>query len=385
MQGKTKLPKIEMEFRKTARAILKKMDLEQERDALLSVSDPIDQRSQEVIEVANIRMALAEEIKSVLDQLVVAKSKNDQERLKKAQKNLMDEFTSLPELGVTFDEWMEALSQKLVKKSAGRPPIPFEVNLIRARELASRSFKNYVSLSNNLGNPRSIDDKTLKHPLSEKDMLDLYAKVTANMGKDSNDELGVIDSEIRKLDAKIHYITSGEAQRERDEKLRHAKYSSNGTRLGRPFEPLDAILARYESEKEGLEEKRERLESKLPAIQKMARRIKIEEDKLRDLRRLIKEKGWDPRRDSRDEMPYGKIMTEIEGLITKLKQMKITAETGSEKAAERKSEREVERRIIMQQELNRQHERDEIIRKSISSKSDLQEGVDKLMEDIGGI
>lgn len=385
MQGKSKLPKIEMEFRNTARAILKKMDIEQERDALLSLSDEMDQRSQEVLEVANIRMDLAKEIKSVLDQLFKAKSKSEQASLKEAQKNLMDEFMSLPELGSTFDEWMEAVENDLVKRSAGRPPIPFEVNLIRAQELAETSVNNYVELSNKLGNPRSFDDKTLRHPLDEKDMLDLYSKVTANMGKESNDELGVIDSDIRKLDVKINYITSGEAQRDRDEKLRHAKYSSNGTRLGRPFEPLDETLARYESEKEALEEKRERLESKLPTIQKMARRIKIEEDKLRDLRRLIRNKGWDPRRDSRDEMPYGEIITEIEALIAKLKDMKSRAESESGKADQRKSEREVERRITMQKELNRQHERDEMLRKSISSKGDLQEGVDKLMKEIGSI
>lgn len=384
MQGKSKLPKIEMEFRNTARSILKKMDFEQEQKALLSVVDEKDERSKEVLEVSQIRMSLAEEIKIVLDKLVATKSKDEQARLKEAQKNLMDEFMSLPELGSTFDEWMEAVDQGLVKRSAGRPPIPFEVNLIRARELAQSAMANYIKLSNELGNPKTLDDPSLRHPLSEKDMLDLYARVTANMGKDSNDELGVIDAEIRKLDSKIHYITSGEAQRDRDEKLRHAKYSSNGTRLGRPFEPLDETLARLEGEKEALEEKRERLESNLSTIEKMARRIKIEEDKLRDVRRLIRSKGWDPRKDSREGMPYGDILSETEAMIAKLKDMKKTAESGSKKADQRKAEREIERRIVMRNELNREHEREESIRKSIAEKGDLEEGVDQLVKDIVG-
>lgn len=385
MQGKSKLPKIEMEFRRTARAILKKLDFEQEREALLSISDQGDARSQEVIEVAEMRMALAEEIKLVLDKLVAAKNKEEQARLKEAQKNLMEEFMSLPELGSTFDEWMEAINKGIVKKSAGRPPIPFEVNLIRAQELAKKSMASYIDLSNQLGNPVSIDDPSLHHPLNEKDMLNLYSKVTANMGKESHDELGVIDAEVRKLDARINYIKSGEAERERDEKLRKAKYSSKGTRLGRPFEPLEDILARLESEKESLEEKKERLEAKLPVVDMIARRIKVTEDQMRDVRASIRKQGWDPRKDSRKDMPYGDILTELEDRVSQYKEAKRKAEQGADAANKRKAERAVERLLVMEEEVNRQNDRDQDIRKKMNPKgklNHLQEGVDDLVKEI---
>lgn len=384
MQGKTKLPELENEFRKTARAILKKRELEEEFEALLAISDEaVDSPYQQaILEVADIRMDLAEDIKKVIDQISATKSKAEKADLREAQKELMDEMGALPDLGTTFEDWEEMEAEGGLKKSVGRPPVPFEVNLIRAREDAEVSFEKYQKMSKKEGNPSSIEDKSIRHPIPENVMIQIYQNVTQNMGKDSRDELGVLDSEIRKLDAKIDHIISGEEEREREEKLSHAKYSSKGTRLGRPFQPIDEMLAKYESERESLETKRNELTSKLSAFEQMDRRIKLHEDKIRDLRRVIRAEGWDPKKDSRDSMPFGEDLNRLELEVQKLRLLKKDAEKRVETVPDKRAERDIKRRIIMQNELMRQHDRDEKSGKKDKSES-IAEGLDQLEREIG--
>lgn len=386
MQGKAKLPEVEREFRNASRAVLKQQELEEEFDALLSLSeeDKATEYGQAVLEVADIRMDLAGDIKQVIDDLAKAKSKAEKSEFREAQKNLMEEFVALPDLGATFEDWEELADQGGIKRSVGRPPVPFEVNLIRSREDASQALEKYQKVSKKAGNPESLEKNGVHHPIPLEEMLQLYKEVTKNMGKSANDELGVLDTEIRKMEARIEHITSGEAQRERDEKLKSAKYSKRGTRLGRPFEPLEDLLQKYESEKMEMEEKRERLESKLPPLEKMDRRIKIQEDQARDLRRLIRSEGWDPRSDDREGMPHGDVLQRVELEIKKLKELRQKTEEGVSSASDKRADRDIKRRLIMQEELNRQHERDRQFR-SGNAKEDLSEGLDQLAKEVGTI
>ena len=386
MQGKSKLPEVEREFRNASRALLKKQELEEEFDALLSLTEDEKETEygQAVLEVAEIRMDLAADIKTAIDDLAKAKSKADKTEKREAQKNLMEEFVALPDLGATFEDWEELVEQGGIKRSVGRPPVPFEVSLLRAREDAEQALGKYKRAAKKHGFPESLEDKSLNHPIPLDQMLELYKKATKNMGKSSNDELGVLDAEIRKMEARIEHITSGEAQREREEKLKSAKYSSRGTRLGRPFEPLEELLEKYETEKAEMEAKREKLESKLPPLEKMDRRIKIQEDQARDLRRLIRAEGWDPRSDDRDSMPYGDVLNRVELEIKKLKELRKKTESGVASAPDKRAEREIRRRVIMQEELNRQHEKDRQFR-SGNAKEDLSEGLDQLAKEVGTI
>lgn len=384
MQGKTKLPKVEKEFRNASRAVLKKRELEDEFEALLSLSD--DEKDTEygqaILEVADLRMDLAADIKRIIDRSASTSSKAERAELRSAQKDLMDEFIALPDLGGTFEDLQELGDQGGVKRSVGRPPVPFEVNLLRAREDAEASLKKYHDVSVKEGSPVSLEDKSLRHPLPLGKMLELYQAVTRNMGKEGRDELGVLDTEIRKLDAKIDHIISGDEEREREEKLKHAKYSRKGTRLGRPFEPIDELLAKYEAEKSALEARRDDLESTLTPIEKMDRRIKLHEDKIRDLRRVIRAEGWDPKRDDRDSMPFGKDLERVEIELKKLKELRLKAERGLEVATDKRAEREIKRRLVMQEELMRQHERDNQSGRRDSRES-INEGLDQLEKEIG--
>lgn len=384
MKGKTKLPPVEREFRDAARSILKYRELEDEFKALLGIDDSSvsAEYREELIEVSDLRMDIAKEIKDIIDAIVSTKSKDEKTKLRKSQKELMDELSNLPDIGTTFSDWEELESSGNLKRSVGRPPVPFEVNLLRSKEEADVSWEKYLKVSKESGNPASLEDSDLSHPIPIGKMIALYKEATKNMGRSSRDELGYIDSEIRKLNARIDHIVSGEEEREREEKLKKAKYSSKGTRLGRPFEPIEDVLERYKREKAALENKRSELESKLTPFERMERRIKVQEDKIRDLRKKIRAEGWDPKKDSVESMPYGEELRAMEDKVQSLRAVKAKAEKSSENIADKRAEREIKRRLIMQEELMRQHERDQESKGS-TKKDSVVEGLDQLEKEIG--
>lgn len=285
-RGRPALPMITKAKRWAILSIKNYNEIKSEYDLMLNISprDKATGRANDVMQAAESRMVVSHEIES-LNTLISGMSKSDgslQElnSLKRKRSAKYNEYNSLPEVGYTFSEWLNAPSSQL-KKELGRPKLSIETKLIRAE-----AEKNAALLFLN-----SILSDEGKEAVSEEniDSLGDSEHTHVEVGRPRLDNIGILDRKLKKIQDKIEHITSGKAAAEQEEKLKSAKRSAKtGKILGRPFENIDERLLSLREKEESIISEIQLLEFDLDEKGRVERELKITRDKLREHKSYMK-------------------------------------------------------------------------------------------------
>lgn len=186
-------------------------------------------------------------------------------------------YNEMPELGFTSAEW-DAIPEEEKKKELGRPKLSIEVRIIRAEREKEEALKELNDIEAKEGLPLSTESKLLNEKSSNDG--------DAENGGPQNDYLMEMDKLFRRLCDEIELIESGEAERQQEDKMKHARRSKQGNLLGRPMEDLDKKLARLRSEAASTISKIDEIEKTLTGLDAVCRDLRVYRDILKWAKRI---------------------------------------------------------------------------------------------------
>ncbi|MDU8351294.1 hypothetical protein RYA05_05195 [Pseudomonas syringae pv. actinidiae] len=241
---------------------------------------PSSEREKEVLALKAKRMGLTTRLEYCLNQInssrrgAISLTKEQLKDLDQRKKDLLAQLNELPDLGVTMAEWA-ALDPELKTKGVGRPAVSLEQRIIRA----TNGFQASMELIKEISGEVNIDEIIA--------MAQDSKVVEKKDGRPKHDMIGVMDAKLKTVRSKIEYITSGDAQRHIDERIKNSIYSESGKRLGRSFEDPNVKLARLREEESNILALIEKQESRLQGVEKIQRMLKLRRDERTSLQRAI--------------------------------------------------------------------------------------------------
>lgn len=275
---------------------------------------PSTEREKEVLDLKAKRMGLTTRLEYCLNQInssrrgVISLTKEELKDLDQRKKDLLAQLNELPDLGVTTAEWAN-LDPDFKAKGVGRPAVSLEQRIIRA----TNGFQASMALIKELSGEVNIDEIIAMAKDSK--------VVEKKDGRPKHDILGVMDAKLKAVRAKIEYITSGEAQRHIDERIKNSLYSESGKRLGRSFEDPNVKLARLREEESNILALIEKQESRLEGVEKIQRMLKLRRDERNALQRAI-DASSDNEEKALLSKEYDTVIAAIRDLEVKVRELK---------------------------------------------------------------
>ncbi|MFK4132096.1 hypothetical protein ACI2KR_07335 [Pseudomonas luteola] len=265
-----------------AKAISKQTELDTVLADMIGVyGKPQNDREREVLQLKAKRETAYMRLETVLNQIAALRAGNTSstnhtmEELVARKLELFETINAMPDLGYTQAEW-DSRTDSSVKKSVGRPAVSIEQNIIRTRKEVEELMAKIQEMD----------------PHADLDEVFEMAKdpnvVDKKNGRPKNDALSNLDYDLKMIRQKIHYITSGEAQKHIEERLKNSIYSDSGKRLGRNFQDPSVKLQKYREKEARIMSLIQKAESQLSGTDLINRQIKLKKDERNVLRREIK-------------------------------------------------------------------------------------------------
>jgi hypothetical protein len=271
---------------------------------------PRTEREKEVFQIKALREKAYQRLEHVLNKINAAKrgdeaaAEYNMADLQEKKAAIFEEINKLPDLGYTYAEWNDA-SDDVKKKRVGRPVVSLEQKIIRARNGADELMTQIAAIQ---GHP-NMDEVFA--------MAEDPSVIEKKNGRPPFDTLGKIDYDLKVLRSKIDYIVSGQAEVDIQEKLKTAKYSKDGKRLGRAFQDPAMKLEKLRATERKMVRMITRMEEALSGIEMLNRQLKLKKDYRNELRRLVKN-GVDQ---TANEANLNAVLNEIRALEASIDQM----------------------------------------------------------------
>jgi hypothetical protein len=315
------VPKINIKTREAARAILITNDLEDEYLALLNLPENESEWSDHEENVAFVRDMRMDAALRLIDteHEIASESGSGLKELKAIRREISQEINAMPASGSTYEEW-EELSEDERSTGIGRPPLPIELSLLRARMNREEKMIELRSVEKEVGRPQFSEDQ----------IVEKYRNATENTGRRPINLLGALDRDIRILSVEIEFLKTDDAEVDYQEKVTSAKHSKKGKRYGRPPEPVNEKLERLSLKKAKISEKRAKIELSLGPVEKMERQIKVKRDDIFSLRKNLRNRGIDPEGEAASATDEGVILDKMLSDVERIKGLVEMMKSGSD-------------------------------------------------------
>jgi len=299
LRGRPALSPLEKAKRLAIKSVKLCNEVENEYNSMISLSDEERKTAhgKQVLNVAESRMDMAHKLLLILNKIDAVSASTRESSvlmsLREQRQILNEQIYQLPPLSCTYNEW-EALSSEEKKMELGRPRMPLEVNLIRARINADNAIYALNKLEKEAGLEITNVKTLVKNESTTESSINTDETAGKEPGRPRLDRLGLLDKELKIIKSKIEYIKSGQAAIDQEIKLQNVKKSSSGKPLGRPFESLDDKLNGFLEEERNIVRQISIFTSKLTNEDKINRQLKLVRDELKEHKSLMLKQDLNP-------------------------------------------------------------------------------------------
>jgi hypothetical protein len=285
-RGRKPLSDLERATRRASAACAAFSEVDMEFKGYITPEDPknpTDEES-EILRIANRRLQLNVALNDVLKDtysLLRKKRKTPEEKQvleNQVQKRdeIFEQLKLLPELGVSYAEW-GGLSKAEKSKGLGRPKVSLELRYIRADIEYKESMAEYKEECARNNEPL----KTIRQ------LIDYRNHIAASDGRPSGGVITELEKKLKLIYGKIEKIESGEADIEMVQKRASEIVTSNGKRMGRPFESSKDKMARHMQEAREIKAQIAEIESSMDPYELVQRKIVITRRNIKDQNETI--------------------------------------------------------------------------------------------------
>lgn len=320
-QGRKPLSAIERTTRRIVRAHAELVEVEQEFNMMLGLSNPSkpNKRDKEILNIAEIRLKINTTLNRVLKDVYPLQRMKAEEKTTEAKDTLKTmvakrdrmfaDLKDIPELGATEDEWAKMTTEEKAR-GLGRPKVSLELRVVRARLEFKEADAEYREAEEEAGVEHTDIEKLVK----------LRAGSFSGPGRPSGGMLTQLERKLRTLNKDIEHITSGAAAIDVEARRQKQMQTTHGKRMGRPFESLEDRLIRFRAEEKQLVEQISVLEINLTDTEWLQRKTGLTRKAVKAQTKLLDSLNLNPDEDSNE--PEVQKLYQIEALLYKYESMK---------------------------------------------------------------